>query len=184
MMIMSISVVIGNEFDNSYNLKALSYLSRKTDNLIRFARFLLGIIGVVLIIPIITIFSIILFLLILRMMQILEKGIKEIYNEVNLMSREEIIQLHLNFESTRDRLHKLRKMGIKGDVLFLFKPFFNRLSQVINLVENTEQTLKRTAYPDLAKPLSKEHTDELRKKLSHFEDWNDDELDIYKKIYC
>lgn len=183
-MIMSISVAIDNEFHNSYNLKALSNLSRKTDNLIRFARFLLGIIGVVLIIPVIAIFSMILFLLTLRMMQIIEKGIKEIYNEVNLMNREDVIEHHLSYERIRDRFYKIRKMGIKGDIFFLFKPFFNQLSQVINLLENTEQTLKKTAYPNLTKPLSKEHTDELRKKLSNFEDWNDDELDIYKNAYC
>ncbi len=181
---MNLSIQINDQIDNSNFFKAVTKLSDYTDYIIKGIRFLLGAMGLIITIPLFTILSVLLFVLTFTLKWQLKAAIKTFYNQVSSLSQIELIENHLYVEKLRDVFLSIQKGGPKESLSFLFMPFLNQISQINHLLREAESTLRNAAYPDLGKPLTSEHISELRTKLSGVNDWEDEGLDIYEKVYC
>lgn len=154
------------------------------DVIIRIPKYFLGIVGLILAIPIIAIISSFSFIIVFLKRRALKSIIIVMFDEIGNATDKELIDSHLNFERLAFSFRDLINRSKNTKDFFLYKPIYNQVYQMFVLLNEAESTLKKAAYPELNNTISDEQKEELTKKFQSFQDWDDDELDIYDEVYC
>lgn len=169
---------------NAFYDDFFAFLLKSADYVIRIPQYLFGIVGLILLMPLVAIFTIFVTVLVYSQKLVIKRAIKILYNQVGSYSEEELIQSHLDIERIVFRYRSAVDKQKDTKDFFLYKPIQSQAVQILGYLNEAEKTLKKAAYPDIDKPLTEKDKKELLKLSGDFEDWKDEKLDIYGKVYC
>lgn len=173
------SLQFNEDFDKRFDLQFLEVLTKIHSGV----KYIAGAIGVVLMsIPLIFIMPFILLSLSLGNRS-LKRQMNHVYNWMNSASQNEIMNVHLMVERQVIRLKNRKRNGKIFDSNVFSMGVSSQINKMIQQLIDMEESLKKAAYPDLKKTLSKEDLLYLENEFKDLEDWNDPQLDIYEKTY-
>jgi len=176
---------IGLSYSNpSYFDDFLEFLLKFSNGIILVFKFWFGIVGLFLLMPFIAILLVGLFILIYIQKLKLDRWVKSVYNSINILNDEDLIRIHLLIEKMTFRYRDIFKISKERKNDILFKQVYFQVSQIVHILNKAEETLRKSAYPYIDKPISEEHQKELIDKFESFDDWDDEELDVYDEVYC
>lgn len=162
----------------------LEFLLKTSNSVVLQLKIWIGLIGLFVLMPLIGIVLFGLFLLTYFQKFKIKRWVKSIYNRVTEMSDEDRIRIHLIVERTMFRHREVQNISDRSKNDILFKQIHFQVTQIVNSLSDAEQTLRKAAYPHIDKPLSEEHQKELMEKFKSFDDWDDEDLDVYDRVYC
>lgn len=150
------------------------------ENLFNFFKSILGLIGLIIAIPLLFVLSIIGWIFMLSLNYRIERDLTDYNTLINAWDDRKKIEEHLSLEKAVKRLNGLMKQA--NSKKFIINPVTKQTIIFAENLSQMEQTLKRAAYPNIDKPITKEETEYLISvfERSDCEDWKHESAISYE----